>query len=48
MRSIAFLQNFNNDEVSQMTTSILPLIKIKICLENCSDWLLTAIIVHNH
>lgn len=47
MRFIPFLQNFNNDEVSQMNTSILPSIKIKICPINRYDWVLTAIILHN-
>jgi hypothetical protein len=44
----SFLQNFNNDEKSLPAISILPLIKIKICTKNRFDWLLTAIILHDH
>jgi hypothetical protein len=47
MRFIPFLQNFNNDEVSQMITSILPLIMIKTYPKNRFDWLLSTIILHN-
>lgn len=47
MRLIPFLQNFNNDEVSQMIASILPLIKSKTRPKNGFDWLLIAIILHN-
>ena len=48
MRLIPFLQNFNNDEVSQMIASILPLIKPKTCPKNSFDWLLIAIILYDH